>query len=241
MLLAVGRRPKLADLGLDDAGVTYTKTGIVADTFGRTTVDGIFAVGDVTGDTLTTHGANSIGRRAIRAIAFPQLPKLGAPRTMPNAVFCRPEIASVGMSVDEVDALPQAGRRRYVVQIADIDRGYTDDVEHGVAIVDAERFSGKILRAAIVGPSAARDHRHVHAGDRQRHRPPKLFGTVHPVPGVRAARRPDRRRLRPRHLASMPKEWWAMARGRIERRCVGDVRQLVVTDDRHRRLRCRSS
>ena len=74
VLLAVGRRPKLTDLGLDDAGVDYTERGITADTFGRTNVDGIFAVGDVTGNTLTTHGANSIGRRAIRAIALPTSP-----------------------------------------------------------------------------------------------------------------------------------------------------------------------
>jgi dihydrolipoamide dehydrogenase len=218
VLLAVGRRPKLADLGLDTAGVEYTKRGITADTFGRTNVDGIYAVGDVTGNTLTTHGANSIGRRAIRAIALPYLPKLGAPRVLPNAVYCRPEIASVGMRVDEVEALPEAGRRRYTVQIADIDRGYTDDVQHGVVIVDAERFTGKILRASIVGPSAAEiigiftfaiDH-----GIGLR----KMFGTVHPYPAYAQAVGQIADDFVRDTMTSIPTEWWGMMRGRVGRR-----------------------
>ena len=218
VLLAVGRRPKLTDLGLEVASVDHTTRGITADTFGRTNVDGIYAVGDVTGNTLTTHGANSIGRRAIRAIALPYLPKLGRPRALPNAVFCRPEIASVGMSVDEVDALPQAGRRRYTVQIADIDRGYTDDVEHGVVIVDAERFTGKILRAAIVGPSAAEiigiftfaiDH-----GIGLR----KMFGTVYPYPAYAQVVGQISDDFIRDTMAAVPTEWWGMMRGRVGRR-----------------------
>ena len=218
VLLAVGRRPTLTDLGLDEAGVAYTKRGIVADTFGRTNVDGIYAVGDVTGNTLTTHGANSIGRRAIRAIALPYLPKFGEPRALPNAVYSRPEIASVGMSVDEVDALPTSGRRRYTVEVASIDRGYTDDVEHGIVIVDAERFTGKILRAAIVGPSAAEiigiftfaiDH-----GIGLR----KMFGTVHPYPAYAQAVGQVADDFARDTFASLPKEWWGMVRGRIGRR-----------------------
>ncbi len=218
VLLAVGRRPKLDDLGLDEAGVAYTKRGITADSFGRTNVEGIYAVGDVTGNTLTTHGANSIGRRAIRAIALPYLPKLGEPRALPNAVFCRPEIASVGMSVSEVDALPRSGRRRYTVDVAGIDRGYTDDLQHGVVIVDAERFTGKILRATIVGPSAAEiigiftfaiDH-----GIGLR----KMFGTVHPYPAYAQAVGQVADDFARDTLSSLPKEWWAMTRSRVGRR-----------------------
>ena len=139
------------------------------------------------------------------------------------------------MSVDEVDALPKAGRRRYTVQIADIDRGYTDDVEHGVVIVDAERFTGKILRAAIVGPSAAEiigiftfaiDH-----GIGLR----KMFGTVHPYPGVRPSRRADRRRLRPRHAGAIPTEWWGDdARPHRSAAATRMIAELVVPHDRRR-------
>ena len=218
VLLAIGRRPKVDDLGLAAAGVDHSERGIVADSFGRTNVDGIYAVGDVTGNTLTTHGANSIGRRTIRAIALPYVPKVGAPRALPNAVFSRPEIASVGMTVADVDALPATGRRRYVVQLADLDRGYTDDVEHGVAVVDVERFTGKVHRAAIVGPAAAEiigiftmaiDH-----GIGLR----KMFGTVHPYPAYSQLVGQLADDFARDTLATIPREWSAMVRGRIARR-----------------------
>ncbi len=217
VLIGVGRRPYLDDLGLEDAGVETTERGIVADDWGRTSVDRIFAVGDVTGNTATTHGANSIARRAVRAIALP-LPKIGAARVLPNAVYSRPQIASVGLTVSELDALPQVGRIRYVKHLKDIDRGYTDDVEHGFVAVDAERFTGKILRAAIVAPDAAEmigmftimiDH-----GIGLR----KLFGTVHPYPSYSQAVGLIADEFAGETLRKLPREWWAMTRGRIARR-----------------------
>jgi dihydrolipoamide dehydrogenase len=217
VLIGVGRRPHLGDLGLDAAGIETTKRGIVADDWGRTNVDGIFAVGDVTGNTATTHGANSIARRTIRAIALP-LPKVGDPRVLPNAVYSRPQIASVGLSVSELDALPPVGRVRYVKHLKDIDRGYTDDVEHGFVAVDAERFTGKILRAAIVAPDAAEmigmftimiDH-----GIGLR----KLFGTVHPYPAYSQAIGLISDEFATETFRKLPSEWWAMTRGRITRR-----------------------
>jgi len=214
VLIGVGRRPRFADLGLDVAGVEATKRGIAADDWGQTSVEGIYAVGDATGNTATTHGANSIARRTIRAIALP-LPKIGEPRALPNAVYSRPQIASVGLSTAELDALPEVGRVRYVKQLADIDRGYTDDVEHGFVAVDAERFTGKILRAAIVAPDAAEmigmftimiDH-----GIGLR----KLFGTVHPYPSYSQAVGFIADEFAAQTFRKLPREWWAMLRGRV--------------------------
>lgn len=218
VLLAVGRRPKLDNLGLEAAGVEFTRTGIVADSFGRTNVEGIYAVGDVTGNTLTTHGANSIGRRAIRAIALPYLPKLGTPRALPNAVYSRPQIASVGMTVAELDALPRSSRRRYVVHIPELDRGYTDDVEHGLAIVDAERFTGKILRAAIVGPAAAEIIGMFTMAIDQGIGLRKMFGMVHPYPAYAQLVGQIADDFARDMMSSVPAEWWGMARGRLGRR-----------------------
>jgi dihydrolipoamide dehydrogenase len=217
VLMAVGRRPRLGDLGLDAAGVESTKSGITADSWGRTNVPGIWAVGDVTGNTLTTHGANSIGRRTIRAIALP-LPMIGAARVQANAVYSRPEIASVGISVEQVARLPKGGRRRYEVQIENIDRGYTDDIEHGVAMVDVERFTGRILRAAIVGPSAAEiigiftmaiDH---DIGLR------KMFGMVHPYPSHAQLVGHITDDFARDTFAKLPREWLGMMRGRVTSR-----------------------
>ncbi len=214
VLLAVGRAPRVDGLGLDAAGVTFNEKGVDADSWGKTNVDGIWAVGDITGNTATTHGANSIGRRTVRAIALP-LPNVGGPRVQPNAVYSRPEIASVGITIEELDALPTSGRRRYEVEIADIDRGYTDDVTVGVAMVDVERFTGKILRAAIVAPAAAEmigiftmaiDHG---IGLRQ------MFGMVHPYPSYAQAIGKLADDFAGETYRALPKEWLAMVRGRV--------------------------
>ena len=218
VLLAVGRRPSIAGLDLEAAGVAVGPRGIVADSWGRTNIDGIWAIGDVTGNTLTTHGANAVGRRTVRAIALPRLPKTGSLRAIPAAVYSRPEVASVGLSIEDLERLPAVGRRRFTVDLSELDRGHTDAIDHGVVVVDAERFTGKVLRASIVGPGAADwigmftmaiDH-----GIGLR----KLFGMVHPYPAhAQAVGRivDDFARVT---YPSLPAEWWAMVRSRVTKR-----------------------
>ncbi len=218
VVMATGRRPRLDGLGLDNAGVAATPAGIDVDDWGRTSVDGIWAVGDVTGATLTTHGAGAIGRRAVRAIALPKLPKLGSVGVIPNATYGVPEVASVGITLEALAAIPERSRRRIVVDHAHVDRGYTDDITDGRLVVDVERFTGRILRAAIVGPGAsdligmftiAIDHR---IGLR------KLFRTVHPYPSHAEIIRQAADEFALSTLPNLPREWSAMARGRLTRR-----------------------
>jgi len=149
---------------------------------------------------------------------MPKLPKTGAVRAMANAVFSRPQIASVGLTMDGLAERAQVGRTRYSVQLADIDRGYTDDIEHGFVAVDVERFSGKVLRAAIVGPAAAEligiftlmiDH-----GIGLR----KVFGMVHPYPAYSQAIGQLADDFARETYPSLPKEWFAMMRGRLKNR-----------------------
>ena len=217
VLMAVGRRPRLDGLSLERAGVRSGPTGIIADDWGRTSVDRIWAVGDITGNTLTTHGAGAVGRRTLRAIALPQLPKTGRLGAVPSAVYGEPEVASVGMILAEVTRFPETARRRIVVNHADIDRGYTDDIVDGRLVVDVERFTGRILRAAIVGPGASdmigMFTLAIDNGIGLR----KLFGIVHPYPShaelVRQAA-DDFARIT---YSSLAGEWLAMARGRFAR------------------------
>jgi len=210
----VGRRPRLEQLDLDAAGVSRTRHGITVDSWGRTDVDGIWAIGDVTGATHTTHGANAIGRRTVRAIALPRVLATGQPRAMPSAIYSRPQVASVGMSVDDVHAIPERRRWRHRVDLADLDRGHTDVIEHGLLIVDAERFTGRIFRASIVGPAAADwigiftlaiDH-----GIGLR----KIFGMVHPYPAHAEAVGRIADQFARDTYPNLAGEWWQMARGR---------------------------
>ncbi len=217
VLMAIGRRPRLDGLGLERAGVSANRSGIVADDCGRTSVDGIWAVGDVTGNTLTTHGAGAVGRRAVRAIALPRLPKVSSLGAIPNAMYGEPEVASVGMSLDDLATISKTSRRRIVVDHTDVDRGYTDDIADGRLVIDVERFTGRILRAAIVGPGAsdligmftiAIDNS---IGLR------KLFGTVHPYPSHAEILRQATDDFALATFSNLPREWAAMAQGRVGR------------------------
>lgn len=100
VLLAVGRKPLVDGLCLDVAGVEYSNKGIVVDDDMRTSVPGIYAVGDVNGLQMLAHAAEMQGKRAVNNI-------LGRKDDirfdiMPAAIFTNPEAACVGFTEDEL-------------------------------------------------------------------------------------------------------------------------------------------
>ena len=182
LLMALGRRPRTEGLGAQAAGLTIADKGIVANSRGATSIDGIWALGDVTGNTHTTHGASSTGRHIVRAIAWPRLPRWGRLPQIPVTVFADPPVAAVGRSPAEVASIPADARRHYRVDLVDVDRGYTDDIPSGFVAVDAERLSGRILRAVVIGPGAAEMIGMFTMAIDNRISLRKLFGMVHPYP-----------------------------------------------------------
>lgn len=158
VLVAVGRQRNVEGLGLETVGVAFSeREGIRTDSYGRTNIPGIYAIGDVTRTSAFTHSANAQGRRVVQRIAFPALPARSSEPYYPTATFSDPEVASAGMK-------PQAVAERYHPALikrirvdlpTQTDRGYTDDVAQGFIIVDAVRLTGRILSATIVGPRAS--------------------------------------------------------------------------------------
>lgn len=102
VLMAVGRRPALGSLNLDDVGVEYTSKGIVTDSSMQTSVPGVYAIGDITGGVMLAHAASMQGE-----VALGHIMGTGSKvdlSVMPAAVFTMPEAASVGMTEDECKA-----------------------------------------------------------------------------------------------------------------------------------------
>ncbi len=156
VLLAVGRFRNIDSLDLEKAGIVFDKKGIRVDTFGRTSAPGICAIGDVTPTSAFTHSANAQGRRVVQKIAFPWLPSPKAEPLFPTATFSDPEVATVGLTARQIAQKYHPGLiLRLRVELKDIDRGYTDDVENGFILVDAIRLTGTILGVTIVGPRAS--------------------------------------------------------------------------------------
>ncbi|QDB99658.1 glutathione-disulfide reductase [Mesorhizobium sp. 8] len=101
MMLAIGRVPNTESLGLDKAGVELDKKGaIVVDAYSRTSVDNIWAVGDVTDRVQLTPVAIHEAMCFVET-AFKNNPTKPDHDTIATAVFSQPEIGTVGLSEDE--------------------------------------------------------------------------------------------------------------------------------------------
>jgi dihydrolipoamide dehydrogenase len=100
LLVCVGRKPNTANLGLDKAGVKVNEKGVIqVDNQLRTSVPHIFAIGDVTAPPLLAHKASKEGLVAAAVIAGSQ--EILDYRAMPAAIFCDPEIATVGLTEEQ--------------------------------------------------------------------------------------------------------------------------------------------
>ena len=103
-LVAVGRRPVTDGLDLAAAGLATNARGFIdVDAQRRTNVDGIFAIGDVTGAPLLAHKAMKEGTVAAEVIAG-DLASAYDPVAVPNCVYTDPEVATVGLSEEEAKA-----------------------------------------------------------------------------------------------------------------------------------------
>lgn len=97
ILACLGRKPNYKGLGLENIGVEFDNKGIKVDRFFRTNIQNIYAAGDVKGGFLLAHVASKEGICAVEAIH-------GKPETgidynvIPNCIFTRPEISSVGLT-----------------------------------------------------------------------------------------------------------------------------------------------
>jgi pyruvate/2-oxoglutarate dehydrogenase complex dihydrolipoamide dehydrogenase (E3) component len=150
LLVAAGRRPRVAGLGLDLAGVAHSDKGIAVDQRLRTSNKRIFAVGDVLGGPQFTHLAAYHAGIVIRNALF-RLPAKVDLSALPWVTFTDPELAHVGLS--EAAARAQGDVRILRWPLAENDRAQAEHRDQGFIkiITSAE---GRILGADIVGPSA---------------------------------------------------------------------------------------
>lgn len=152
VLNAVGRRPSLSGLGLETAGVTYDRQGILVNAKMETNVPGIYAVGDLTGRYMWAHAASAEGIAAAEnAMGGDTAMNYAA---VPGCIFTDPEIATAGLSEGEAIA---AGRRVKVgrFNFAGIGRAAAMGKSDGLAKIVADEDSGVILGLHILGPHAS--------------------------------------------------------------------------------------
>ena len=151
LLVAAGRRPVVAGLGLDRAGVRASAQGIETDRRLRTSNRRVFAVGDVTGRQQFTHVAAHHARIVLRNALF-RLPSKVEERAVPWVTYTDPELAHVGTTEAAVRA---AGQTPTVLRFAfgENDRARTARAGEGMIKVVTDR-RGRVLGASIVGEGA---------------------------------------------------------------------------------------
>ncbi len=151
MLAAFGFAPRVEGYGLDVAGVELTERGAIAvDGRGRTNVDGVYAIGDVTGKMMLAHAAEAMGIVAAETIAGAETQEINFDM-IPRATYCQPQIGSFGYSEE------QAKEKGYDVKTATFPfsangkaQGLGDAVGFVKIVADAQY--NEILGAHMIGP-----------------------------------------------------------------------------------------
>ena len=152
ILLAVGRRPNVENLGLDAAQVGYTKHGVVVNDKLQTSNKNIYAAGDVALKYQFTHMADAAARIVLQNALFMRSKKLSA-LTVPWVTYTDPEVAHVGLYPREAEEKGIA-LDTFTTYLKDTDRGRTDGVDTGFVKIHVKKGSDKILGATIVAPHA---------------------------------------------------------------------------------------
>lgn len=150
VLVSVGRLPNTRDIGLEEVGVETNERGyILVDEYLETSVPGIYAVGDVNGGLMLAHVAsyeglvaveNCLGRRCACDL-----------RSTPSCVYCRPEVASVGLNAD------RAAEAGYEVatgtfRFGALGKALAVGEELGYVQLVAEKRTDRVLGAVMMGP-----------------------------------------------------------------------------------------
>jgi dihydrolipoamide dehydrogenase len=152
VLVAVGRVPNGAGLGLDQAGVHVDERGFVAvDAQQRTNVGHIYAIGDVAGGPMLAHKATAEGHVAAEVIAGHQA--AFEPRGIPSVAYTDPEVAWVGLT--ETEAKDQGiAYEKSVFPWSASGRALAVDGADGSTKLLRDPETGRVLGAGIVGVNA---------------------------------------------------------------------------------------
>ena len=152
LLIAVGRQVAVEGIGLDVAGIDYTKKGVTVGPNLRSVSNArVFAVGDAAGGLQFTHLAGYHAGIVIRQALF-GLPAKARTDHIPRATFTDPEIAQVGLTEAEARAAHGAGLTVVRWPFHDNDRAVTEGKTMGLVKVMIAR--GRPVGVGIAGPQA---------------------------------------------------------------------------------------
>lgn len=155
VLLAVGRKPYLAGLAPEKAGIELTKSGAIkVNNKMESNISGIYAVGDVTGKNMLAHVAAEQALVAVANLSKNDQLKTMNYQAVPAAVFTEPEVSAVGLTESQAQA------RNIAYQVGTFPFAASGKVmamgsREGKIKILAEASTGKIIGASIIGIAAS--------------------------------------------------------------------------------------
>jgi pyruvate/2-oxoglutarate dehydrogenase complex dihydrolipoamide dehydrogenase (E3) component len=177
LLVAIGRRPVVDSLNLEQANVAYDSAGVKVNRKMQTTNKRIFACGDVTGEMPLTHVAELQAGIVIANMIF-KLPKKISYDVIPSVVYTEPEVAQVGVTVEQCEKLKHG--RVHQFDVSRLDRAVTDNNKAGVAKILT--CKGRIIGAHIIAPHAGELIHELALAVQQKLKISKITSLVHAYP-----------------------------------------------------------
>jgi dihydrolipoamide dehydrogenase len=149
VISAVGVVGNIEGLGLEELGVKTDRGIVVANPFGRTNVEGVYAIGDVAGPPMLAHKAEHEGVvcvEAIKGLDPHPMDKL----KIPGCTYCSPQIASVGLTENKAK---EAGRKVRIGRFPFIGNGKAIALgePEGLTKTIFDETTGQLLGAHMVG------------------------------------------------------------------------------------------
>lgn len=154
VMLGVGIQPNTDELSLDNAGIQLDENGfIIVDDYMKTNVNGVFAIGDVTGKLPLAHVAFDQGILASEVIAGKEVQGISNYIDMPRCTYCSPQIASIGITEEQaIENKLNYSIGKVPFQVAGKSIAINDS--NGFAKVISDSVTGEILGAHIIGAEA---------------------------------------------------------------------------------------
>ena len=149
VLVAVGRAPISADLGLEEAGVGIERGYVQVNEQMQTANTAVYAIGDVNGPPLLAHAASEEGVAAVEYMTGEREKGLDASR-IPACIYCQPQVAVFGLSEEQAQAQGyevKVGRFPFRANGKSLAAGDSE----GMVKVVADGDTGEILGAHMIG------------------------------------------------------------------------------------------
>jgi mycothione reductase len=154
LLVSTGRRPNGDELGVDASGVVLDDAGyVVTDEYGRTSVDGMWALGDISNPVQLKHVANHEARVVAHNLTHPDDLQAMNHDLIPAAVFSHPQIGTVGLTEQECQARG-LDYTAHVQEYASAAAGWAMEDTESICKLVMDNQTRTLLGAHIMGPQA---------------------------------------------------------------------------------------